>query len=69
MDNNFRRNKLVIGEDIITECAPKLLTKLSMMETLRSTLHPSLAKEMSGHSSKTSSYESDSDDELFSDEE
>ena len=56
------QNKLVIGEDMVRKCAPKLVKSLSFIETLKTTLPPELVKEMVSNNS-------DDEDELTLDEE
>ncbi|XP_045134314.1 uncharacterized protein LOC123517916 [Portunus trituberculatus] len=58
----IEQRKVVIGEEIVRRCAPKLLKSLSFIENLKSTLPPELVREMVTDVSE-------SDDELVSDEE
>lgn len=56
---HFRQKKHILGEDIIRDCAAEVLISHSMIQTMKPTVHLTLAKRQ--HSDKSSSSESDSE--------
>lgn len=55
----FKQKKHVLGEDIIRNCAAEVLISHSMIQTMKPTVHLTIAKLQ--HRDKSSSSESDSD--------